>query len=73
MTGQAAMWNIMRDHVPRKRWLSIGEIFSIVESRSTLDKDDLEVNAMNFPRWKMNVCRTLMEKKKTGDVRGRKR
>jgi hypothetical protein len=73
MTGPSAMWNVMRTHIPRKRWVSIGEIFEIVESRSKLDKEDLELNSMSFPRWKLNVCRALMEKKKTGGIRARKR
>jgi len=73
MTGQVAIWNIMRKHIPRKQWISIGEIFAIVESRSDLDNEDLEINSMHIPRWKFTVRRALMDKKRAGFVQGRRK
>ena len=73
MIQVSKIWSILKDHVPRKRWVSIGEIFSIVESHSTLDNEDLKVHTptANSPRWKVAVRRLLATQKKGGKVRGR--
>jgi len=73
MTGRVAIWNIMLENIPRRQWISIGEIFSIVESRSDLDNEDLELNPLQVPRWKINVRRALMNKKRAGRIQGRKK
>ena len=73
MTGRAAIWNIMREHLPRRQWISISEIFAIVESRSDLDKEDLALNCFRVPKWRLTVRRALMEKKRAGSIQGRKR
>jgi len=73
MMQTAAIWSILQTHAPRKRWISIGELYTIVESHSTLDNEDLEVHASHTPMWKLNVRRVLENKKRTGRVQGRKR
>jgi len=73
MTGQAAIWNTMIEYVPRKQWISIGDLFAIVEHGSDLDSEDLELDSSHVPRWKLNVRRALMDKKRAGSVQGRRK
>jgi len=47
------------------------EIFSIIESHSTFDYDDLKLLPSNDPQWKRNVRQLLQDQKKTGRVKGR--
>ena len=73
MTERSAMWNTMVEHIPKRRWISIREIFAIVESRSTLDKEDLELNSFRIPRWRLTVRRALMDQKRLGSIQGRRK
>ena len=73
MTGPGEIWKILNDHAPKKQWISIGEIFSIVESQSTLDTEDLHLSSSLTPNWKLNVRRVLQTKKRRGALQGRQK
>jgi hypothetical protein len=49
------------------------EIFSIIESHSEFDYDDLKLLPSNDPQWKSNVRQLLSDHKKAGRVKGRAR
>lgn len=73
MMQTAALWTILAHHVPRGEWVSVGRIFSIVESHSSFDKEDLRIYATGTPRWQRNVRRLLGRKKRAGSIQGRRR
>ena len=74
MLPESTIWTILQDHVPHGQWVSMREIFTIVESHSTLDSADLQAHRTNSltPSWRIRVKRVLEQKKRTGKVHGRK-
>ena len=75
MLPESTIWNILHDHVPHGKWVSMREIYSIVESHSVLDKSDLAMYRMNTltPAWRIRVKRLLDQKRVAGKIRIRKR
>jgi len=73
MTDRTTMWQILKTAVPRKEWMSIADIFAIVESKAPFDDEDLWLNSMKIPAWKLTICRILREKKQLKGIRTRKR
>lgn len=73
MTGPGEIWRILSVYAPKRRWISIGEVFTIVESRSTLDSEDLRLGNSLTPKWKLNVRRVLQTKKRKGVIQGRQK
>lgn len=71
MTNQTTLWGVLEDFVPRRRWVSTKEIFSIVESHLVMDVEDLKLHASRTPQWKVNVRRLLLNKKKAGRIQAR--
>jgi len=73
MTKDAALWATLREHLPRKSWVSIEDIYQIVERNVSLDADDLGCNGVESarPRWKRNVRRLLHSKQKDGTLMSR--
>jgi hypothetical protein len=37
MLPESTIWNVLQNHVPHGQWVSMREIYSIVESHSKLD------------------------------------
>lgn len=72
MTQSSAVWTILQRHVPKRQWVSLGEIYEIVQTHWTLDNEDLQVHASDTPRWKFTVRRLLETKKRTGSIQGRR-
>jgi len=75
MLPESTIWNILQVYVPHGQWVSMREIYSIVEMHSQLDKADLEAHRRNTltPAWRIRVKRLLGQKKKAGKIQGRKR
>lgn len=71
MMQNSTIWSILQRHVPRSQWVTIGEIFDIVESHGVLDEDDLKLRSSNIPKWKLTVRRLLENKKRDGRIQGR--
>lgn len=61
MTNNQRLWQTIQDHVPRRTWLSIRDLFDIVERHVELDYEDLEPGRSPGcqPRWKSNLRRIL--------------
>jgi hypothetical protein len=75
MTDDGAIWSILRYHAPKKRWISMDEIFAIIESHVVFDFEDMEIvnPSLGNPRWKHNVRHLLKLKKERGIIRTRKK
>jgi len=75
MILESTIWNILREHVPHGQWVSIGQIFAIVELHGKFDSADLQERRTNShtPVWRTMVRRVLEKKKKAGMIHGRKR
>ena len=73
MMQTSTIWSILQRHVPRSQWVTIGEIFNIVESHGALDEDDLKLRSSNTPKWKLTVRRVLENKKRAGRIQGREK
>jgi len=74
MTNDGALWIALHEHLPRKTWIALADIYMIVQHRILLDDDDLAcVNSRSRrPRWKYNVCRVLHSKQREGTLLSRK-
>lgn len=64
------IWNIIQTHMPRERWISLGEIYQMVESYGNLDVEDFEPQSptSDIPKWKRNVRNVLQYRKGTGEI-----
>jgi hypothetical protein len=73
VTTGPEIWKVLRNYLPRGQWIDLEKVFGIVESKVTLDAEDLSRRGPGSlqPRWKTTV-RTLMRlKKQAGVIRGR--
>lgn len=70
MTSDTALWTTLHEHLPRKTWIPIGDIYRIVELGVLLDAEDLEYHSAgsSTPRWKFNVRRVLRSKQREGKL-----
>ena len=57
-------------NLPRGRWVELGEIYRIVESNLSLDREDFEWQSpsSDIPKWKRNVRNVLQHRKRTGEI-----
>ena len=69
------VWSIIKDHVPKKQWVSSKDIYAIVESHGKLDAEDRKPQSpfLKTPKWKMLVRNVLLEWLKKGKIRLRKK
>ncbi len=74
VTDNKTIWNTLQQHVPKRKWISLSEIFAIIQARISLDAEDLgrASSHSGTPRWEANVRRLLRVKVQTGIVRTRK-
>jgi hypothetical protein len=74
MTNDSALWITLHEHLPRKTWVPITDIYTIVQHRIPLDEEDLESRnaSSGSPCWKSNVRRVLHSKQREGTLLGRK-
>ena len=64
------IWNIIRTHMPRECWVSLDEIYQMVERYGNLDVEDSEPQSptSDIPKWKRNVRNVLQYRKGTGEI-----
>jgi hypothetical protein len=74
MIAAKEVWGIIRGHVPKKQWVSSGEICAIVEMHGKLDEEDRKPHSSRsaLPRWKTLVRSVLSREMKSGNIRSRK-
>ena len=64
------IWDIIRANLNKDRWVSLDEIYRIVEAQGKLDDDDWEPQApgSDIPKWERNVRNVLQYRKTTGEI-----
>lgn len=70
MTHLPDIWECIRQHLPRKRWVPIGDVYSLVQSKLRPDREDQEPQSpsSDIPKWKRNVRNVLQYRKRTGEI-----
>ena len=75
VTDNTTIWNMLQKHVPKRKWITLSEILTVVQARILLDAEDLgrASSRSRTPCWEANVRRLLRLKVHTGIVRSRKK
>lgn len=70
MLHQPEIWKIIKDNLPNDVWVTLQEIYKIIERNVNLNDDDFEPQAPNsdIPKWKRNVRNVLQYRKQTGEI-----
>lgn len=73
MTNETILRNTLCQHLPRRRWIPITEIYTLVECRMPLDNEDRRCAGQStpVPRWHSNVRRVLYRMRREGRVMSR--
>ena len=71
MTRTSTIWHIIKQHVPKRQWISSDEIYGIVELHTKLDGEDLTMQSpkSHVPRWKLLVRNVLVDRLHKGKLR----
>lgn len=64
------IWGIILMYMPRRQWISLNDIYHMVETYGNLDTEDFEPQSptSDIPKWKRNVRNVLQYRKKTGEI-----
>lgn len=64
------IWDIILMYMPRRQWISLNDIYHIVETYGNLDTEDFEPQSptSDIPKWKRNVRNVLYYRKETGEI-----
>lgn len=75
MINARMIWKLIREHMPRKRWVSREEIYGIVELHGDLDGEDWRPPSSRsmMPRWKILVREVMANRLKRGRIRSQKK
>jgi hypothetical protein len=70
MTHLSEIWSCIRQCMPRRQWVSLQEIYSIVEERLTLDAEDFAPQSptSDVLKCQRNVRNVLQYRKGKGDI-----
>jgi len=70
MTRLTEIWQCLTTTMPQDRWLSLSEIYQLIEDNVGLDKDDYDSQSPNsdIPKWQRNVRNVLQYRKKTEQI-----
>jgi hypothetical protein len=70
MTHLPEIWDCIREHLPRRTWVPLDDIYALVERRLSLDREDHKPQAPGslIPKWKRNVRNVLQYRKRKGEV-----
>jgi hypothetical protein len=65
------IWDIIQTHLPRRRWVSLKEIYNTVEEYGNLDTEDFKGQSptSDTPKWKRNVRNVLQRRKGKNEIR----
>lgn len=64
------IWGIIQTHMQRERWVSLEEIYQMVERYGNLDAEDFDPESptSDSPKWKRNVRKVLWYRNHTGKI-----
>ena len=70
MTHFPAIWTCIIRCLPKRRWVALADIYSLIERNVCLDKEDFEKQSPDSesPKWKRNVRNVLQCKKKNDEI-----
>jgi hypothetical protein len=73
MTQDTILRETLTKHLPRRRWIPIADIYTIVERRMLLDAEDRTCSGSRRPdpRWHTNVRRILNRMRREGRLLSR--
>ncbi len=65
------IWDIILKKMPRGTWVSLQEIYQLIENHVSLDSEDFEPQSpkSDIPKWKRNVRNVLQYRKRTEEIR----
>ncbi len=71
MITSPEIWDILLKKMPRECWVSLQQIYKIVERYGSLDREDFYPKApgSSIPKWKRNVSNVLQNRKDNGAIR----
>jgi hypothetical protein len=72
MTDNGTMWRTLQEHMPKRTWIHVGEVYETIEAEIRLDADDLAAHPIGMPHWKSNLRTLLRQKQASGGVLSRK-
>lgn len=64
------IWGCILYKLPKGRWVSLEEIYQLIEQSLSLDDEDSDGQSpsSDIPKWKRNVRNVLQHRKKVGDI-----
>jgi hypothetical protein len=64
------IWDILVMRMPQDEWISLPDIYEIIERNHNLDDEDYQPQSpgSDVPKWKRNVRNVLQYRKKTGGI-----
>lgn len=70
MTHLPVIWNLVRAGLPRGKWVSLDDIYSVVSASVLLDREDQlpQSPTSAIPKWKRNVRNVLQYRKGTAKI-----
>lgn len=70
MIHSSEIWDCIQSKLPRGHWVSLEDIYRLIEHNLHLDDEDHEWQSPSskVPKWKRNVRNVLQHRKKSGDI-----
>ena len=70
MTHLPEIWDCLVRYLPKGKWISLDQIYHLVENHLSLDREDFEPQSpsSDIPKWKRNVRNVLQYRKRTGEI-----
>ena len=70
MTHSSEIWDVLQAKMLRRRWVSLDEIYQIVEQYGNLDDEDFGQQSPSsaIPKWKRNVRNVLQYRKSKDEI-----
>jgi predicted restriction endonuclease len=70
MLHLSEIWDILQTNMQKGRWISLKDIYQVVENNWNLDVEDFEPQSpsSDSPKWKRNVRNVLQYRKGTGEI-----
>ena len=71
MTRLPQIWETIQSRMPKGQWVSLDEIYQIIERNCKLDEEDFNPQSpkSNIPKWKRNVRNVLQYRKETKEIK----
>jgi hypothetical protein len=70
MIRHPEIWDILQTHMQKGSWVSLQDIYQLVEHNANLDTEDFEPQSpsSDIPKWKRNVRNVLQYRKRKGEL-----